>query len=80
LFPRPPKTCFPIAIATAEPITGIHHGTIGGKLNASSSPVTTALKSFIVTLCLLIFCIKASVPTAEPTDNATTKADWSPKK
>src|SRR6056297_1236933 len=49
LFPIPPNTCFTTAIANIEPINGIHQGAEGGRLNANNIPVTTALRSLIVT-------------------------------
>lgn len=47
---------------------GIQKGTVGGRLSARSKPVTAALKSFIVTFCLVNFCHIASAPTQEAID------------
>src|SRR6056297_552013 len=67
LFPIPPNTCFTTAIANIEPINGIHQGAEGGRLNANNIPVTTALRSLIVTSFFSNFLIIASVATAEIT-------------
>ena len=42
LRPNPPKVILATPIATAEPMTTIHHGIEAGRLNASSKPVTAA--------------------------------------
>ena len=55
LCPNPPKACFTMATAKADPIRAIHHGALAGKLNANKIPVTTALKSVIVTFFFLNF-------------------------
>ncbi len=41
--PIPPNSCFTITIATKQPITAIQKGKLAGRLNASNTPVTTAL-------------------------------------
>ena len=43
--PTPPKNCFTTTIATKAPITQIHSGVFTGRLNASSMPVITAVRS-----------------------------------
>ena len=51
--PNPPNSCFTTKIANTLPSTHIHQGAVGGKFSASRRPVTTALKSWIVTfLCI----------------------------
>lgn len=51
--PSPPNNCFTTMMANTAPSTPIHHGSVGGRFNASRSPVTTALKSLIVIgLCI----------------------------
>ena len=42
LQPRPPKDILPMPIDTTAPITTIHHGSMLGRLNASSMPVISA--------------------------------------
>ena len=42
LWPKPPKVILATPIATAAPMTIIHHGIFDGKLKANRTPVTTA--------------------------------------
>ena len=53
--PSPPNRHFTTTIANTPPITASHHGRVAGRFNASSSPVTTALRSSIVCfLCTIL--------------------------
>ena len=63
----PPKNCLTTTIATKAPIGIIHKGSVDGKLKASKSPVTTALKSLIVLSRLRIFLVMYSNSTQETT-------------
>ncbi|MPM86073.1 hypothetical protein SDC9_133156 [bioreactor metagenome] len=58
----------------------IHSGIVGGTLNASSNPVTTALKSLIIIGLLVIFWKAYSDKTAEPTAVKITNNAFNPKK
>ena len=49
-WPMPPKIILHSRIAMMLPITGIQYGTVDGRFIASSMPVTTALKSPVVSL------------------------------
>ena len=53
--PIPPNSIFTIMIANTLPMAAIHQGIDDGRLRASNSPVTTALKSPIVTGSFMIF-------------------------
>ena len=48
LQPIPPKICFTNTIATIEPIHATQRGVLIGRFKASKTPVTIALKSFMV--------------------------------
>ena len=62
--PSPPKSCFTTMIAKKAPTTPIHHGSVGGRFSARSNPVTTALKSLIVTGLCMSFSQRYSAKTA----------------
>ena len=53
--PRPPKSCLTITIANTEPTIGTHQGADAGMFIARRRPVTTALRSEIVTFCFVPF-------------------------
>ena len=53
-WPIPPKSCFTTTIAMTEPIAACHSGIDTGRLKASRSPVTTALRSPSVLLRFMI--------------------------
>ena len=55
LYPSPPNNCFTMRMANADPSIAIHTGTSGERLSASSNPVTTALKSDMVTFLFISF-------------------------
>jgi hypothetical protein len=42
-WPSPPQMSFPNPIATTPPRKAIQRGSVGGRVSASSTPVTTAL-------------------------------------
>ena len=63
--PRPPNSCFTTMIANTEPSAPIQSGNVGGRFKASNSPVTTALKSWIVTGLCISFSYTYSASTAE---------------
>ncbi len=48
LYPRPPKSTLPSAIATNAETAAIQSGNAGGRVSPSSSPVMMALKSPMV--------------------------------
>ncbi|MPN14752.1 hypothetical protein SDC9_162081 [bioreactor metagenome] len=56
-----------------------HQGAVDGTLKANSKPVTTALKSLIVTGLFNTFCITTSVPTANTTAIKATISALIPK-
>ena len=53
--PNPPKSCFTTRIANTLPMIPIQIGVVGGRLSASRSPVTAALKSLIVIFLCISF-------------------------
>ena len=56
--PNPPNIHFTTTIANTPPSTASHHGSVAGRFNAKSRPVTTALKSLIVCfLCTILLKI-----------------------
>ena len=63
--PSPPKSCFTIRMPNTLPNAPIHHGADAGILSPSSKPVTTALKSLIVTFLCINFSYMYSVRTAD---------------
>ena len=77
--PIPPKNCFTTTIATNAPMGIIQKGIVEGKLNASNSPVTTALKSFNVLLRFSIFLVMYSNRTQETTLMTVTAKARGPK-
>ncbi len=55
LCPNPPKTCFPMPMANADPIITIQLGKLGGTHSAKSTPVNNALPSPIWMGIFLIY-------------------------
>ena len=55
LHPIPPKICFTNTMATIEPIHATPRGVLIGRFKASKTPVTIALKSFMVISFFVIF-------------------------
>ena len=68
-FPMPPKSCLTTTMAKNAPTTGIHSGTDTGRFIQSSSPVTTAERSPMVTFRCRSISVAASKPTEQPTDS-----------
>ncbi len=67
LNPSPPKSCLTIIMANALPSIAIHTGTSGERFSARRSPVTTALRSLMVTFLFIIFWYSHSNSTHETT-------------
>ena len=71
--PNPPKVILATPIATAEPMTTIHHGIEAGRLNASSKPVTAAERFDTVSSPpSRNFCMRNSIATQLTTAMADT--------
>ena len=77
--PIPPKSCFTTTIATTEPIAACHSGMDTGRLNASRSPVTTALRSPRVLLRFMILRDRYSESIQVPTVTRQTSRTRGPK-
>ena len=77
--PIPPKNCFATTIAITEPIAAIQSGIETGRLNASISPVTTALRSPIVLWRFITFLAMYSERTLTLTVTAHTSSTRRPK-
>ena len=69
-LPSPPKQHLHTMMANTEPITGMYRGVFGPRLSASSSPVTTALPSQIVSGLWQILLKTHSEATAATIANA----------
>src|SRR3712207_6644072 len=68
--PIPPKNCLATIIAKNPPTIGSQIGAATGILKANKSPVTTALRSHIVTFLFVAFCQIYSAKTQDITDTA----------
>ena len=78
-WPNPPNNILTTTIAKTEPNTACHTGNVCGKLSAKRSPVTTALRSFIVLFLPTAFSNKNSDKTHVIIHTATSKRALSPK-
>ena len=79
--PTPPKTCLPMTMAMKPPSTATHHGAHGGRVIASSQPVSSAEPSNSVALMRLtpIICsASASKPRQERMVSSQRKNDGQP--
>ena len=79
LQPIPPNICFTTIIAKTLPIAACHKGNVGGRFIPSSSPVTTADRSFAELGFLSALSHKNSLKTAVKTQTASTAAARIPK-
>jgi len=80
LYPRPPKQCFAMPMATAAATIGTNHRAWAGRQKATRRPVTTALPSPTVILPRRRCVMTASATTADATARPMCRYARMPKK
>ena len=78
LPPMPPKICLPMTTAMKVPVRTAHHGMVAGTSMANRRPMSAALPSPMVMVCLVTLLMASSQPMAEETDNAATAMAGAP--